>query len=312
MSLDPTQRASSTHSSIGHMLVVDEEESNLRFLSRAFDRQFAIHQARDGEEALTIARSIRPDVVVTEQQLSSIDGAAFLARIRSELPDTIRVLVTGRHDYASLVETSGTAAAQRHLERPFHTVDLKTLVDALYQNRENRRLATRDSLTNLFNRRYFVEHLKLELARERRCQKPLCVLFIDVDDFKRINDRFGHAVGDQVLRSISRLFSSEDGGLRASDFAVRYGGEEFCVVLPDTPLSGGLIKANRIREAAAALDWSSLADGLPGPLTVSVGVAAFPLHGATVDELVAAADAAQYEAKRAGKNRVFSAAAFPA
>jgi len=152
-----------------------------------------------------------------------------------------------------------------------------------------------------------IEHLQVELARSNRYEYECCVLFLDIDSFKQVNDRFGHATGNEVLRSIAGLFEYNGEGLRSSDLAARYGGDEFCVVLPQTPLDGGRTKAERIRRAIEEFNWRNRAPQIDEKVTVSVGVAAFPWHGDASDSLIAAADAAQYRAKRAGKNQVFVA-----
>ena len=173
--------------------------------------------------------------------------------------------------------------------------------------------AITDGLTGLYNHRHFYERLGLELARARRSGTPLAMLMIDLDDFKRLNDDYGHVAGDHVLRSIGR--SLDDCTRRGVDLAARYGGEEFAVFLPDTSMvepddgdhaEGALAVAERIRATVAA---ASVACEVNGELkevgvTVSIGVAVFPTTATTMGELVAQADAALYLAKRRGKDRV--------
>jgi diguanylate cyclase (GGDEF)-like protein len=125
-----------------------------------------------------------------------------------------------------------------------------------------------------------------------------------VDDFKQVNDRLGHPVGDAVLRAIARLFLPLSAGTRGSDVAARYGGEEFCLVLTETVTDGAFIKAERIRTAVSAIDWTSIDPRLVKPVTVSIGIASYPDHAASVDALLDVADKALYRAKAAGKNRV--------
>lgn len=156
-------------------------------------------------------------------------------------------------------------------------------------------LASRiDPLTELLNRRGFDERLKHEIARTLRYNHPMSLLLIDVDDFKRVNDLYGHGIGDQALRSIAAAI---DGSIRSIDIAGRYGGEEFAVLLPETPLEGAAVVADRIR--------SAVAEGA-GPVhsTVSVGVAVLAEEDASPASLLERADTALYRAKSLGKNRV--------
>jgi diguanylate cyclase (GGDEF)-like protein len=161
------------------------------------------------------------------------------------------------------------------------------------------RQALVDGLTGLANRRQCEEALAAELARVERFGGPLAVVVADLDWFKDVNDRYGHPAGDTVLREFARLLVET---LRDVDLAGRWGGEEFLMILPGTDLAGGAQVAERIRVALAGRIVLSV-DGTPIPVTASFGVAASP-QARTASELFAAADAAMYEAKRAGKNQV--------
>ena len=156
-----------------------------------------------------------------------------------------------------------------------------------------------DGLTALANRRHFEDQLAAERARVERFGGPLAVVIADLDDFKDVNDRFGHPAGDVVLREFARTL--ED-GIRDIDLAARWGGEEFVLLLPGTDLAGAARVAERIREALARRIILS-AEGEAIAVTASFGVAGYP-GGAPADQLLPTADAALYEAKRGGKNRV--------
>jgi diguanylate cyclase (GGDEF)-like protein len=166
------------------------------------------------------------------------------------------------------------------------------------------RQALVDGLTGLANRRQCEETLAAELARVERFGGPLSVAVADLDGFKDVNDRYGHPAGDAVLREFATLLQET---LRDVDLAGRWGGEEFMLILPGTDLAGGARVAERIRVALAGRIVLSV-EGTPIPVTASFGVAATP-QAKTASELFAAADAALYEAKRAGKNRVETAGA---
>jgi two-component system, cell cycle response regulator len=164
---------------------------------------------------------------------------------------------------------------------------------------ESQRLATIDSLTGLMNRRALTASLLREIARSQRHGNPLCLLLMDIDHFKAINDRKGHACGDTVLIAIGQLLGRE---LRKADFSGRWGGEEFVVALTETSAASGLGGAERLRAAVAAMTVLDTA-GEPIPVTVSIGLAAHR-DGDSVETLFKRADQAMYEAKSAGRNRV--------
>ena len=164
--------------------------------------------------------------------------------------------------------------------------------------------AQTDALTNLANRRALDERLDDEVDHARRLGTSIGFVIADVDNFKSINDRFGHQTGDAVLREVARVFAD---AVRELDLPGRYGGEEIAVVLPGTQLAGARRLADRIRKSVEELHVTA-PDGTPVEVTASFGAACFPTH-ASVEALVAAADGALYEAKQSGKNRVATATA---
>jgi diguanylate cyclase (GGDEF)-like protein len=185
---------------------------------------------------------------------------------------------------------------QTLLEWSLFLAILLTLVAILTRVNRMQRDALFDVVTRLRNHRYFQVRLREELSRSKRHNRPVALLLLDLDNFKRVNDAFGHAVGDQVLRQIGELLVQN---ARGADVICRYGGEELAVILPETPLADAAQVAERFRLAVEKRQ-----DERGSNVTVSAGVAAFPDHAADADGLIAAADAAMYRAKRAGKNQV--------
>ncbi len=163
-----------------------------------------------------------------------------------------------------------------------------------------RQQSIRDPLSGLFNRRYLEESASRELTRCARRELPLSLLMFDIDHFKSFNDVHGHAGGDAVLAQFGKLLQAMS---RGEDIACRYGGEEFTLILPEADLDTARQRAEAIRLAVAAMQVTHLGKPLP-QVTVSIGAAAFPLHGQVPDTLMQAADEALYRAKRAGRNRV--------
>jgi diguanylate cyclase (GGDEF)-like protein len=161
-------------------------------------------------------------------------------------------------------------------------------------------LSITDGLTKLYNHRYFQDELARAFEESQRYQRPLSLSIIDIDFFKKINDTYGHAVGDEVLKDVSKIFQQS---IRATDLAARYGGEEFTVMMPETELDDALTFAEKIRTIVESTPFPTSA----GPIraTVSVGVAAVPhtrIHAAK--EMIVAADKALYRAKKNGRNQV--------
>ena len=166
---------------------------------------------------------------------------------------------------------------------------------------QTQRLATTDPLTGLFNFRYFRDALAMEVARASRLGYSVGLLMIDVDNFKRVNDTFGHPVGDEVLRNIGRVLQTN---LRLTDVAARYGGEEFAVVLPGLGVRGVRAVGEKLRRAVHGLDPLVAEDHEPHPITISVGGVSWSPPRLDAAELVRVADTALYHAKRLGKDCV--------
>jgi diguanylate cyclase (GGDEF)-like protein len=163
------------------------------------------------------------------------------------------------------------------------------------KNEELGRLSVTDGLTGLFNRRHLMETLVAEQRRAQRSKRPFSLLMLDVDHFKKFNDKFGHLAGDEVLLSVSGIIRK---CARNVDFPARYGGEEFCVIVSESDMGGAVELAERIRTELEAVKFEGQ------KITVSIGAAEFPIDGETVDDVIATADAALYRAKRGGRNRV--------
>ncbi len=171
----------------------------------------------------------------------------------------------------------------RHSERPLR--------------RSCQSLAYLDGLTGIFNRRFFELRIAEQIERARRFGTGMGVIMVDLDEFKRLNDEFGHLLGDEVLRQVSSIFHQQ---LRKIDVVCRYGGEEFAILLSQTNPQHALGVSEKLRRLIATWQFP----GVPRPVTISAGAAAYPEHGTTRDQIVKAADAGLYAAKVAGRNRV--------
>ena len=163
-----------------------------------------------------------------------------------------------------------------------------------------RELSIRDPLTRLFNRRFLEESIERELQLASRKEQPIAILFLDLDHFKRFNDTFGHDAGDMVLQSLADLFRTF---FRSTDICCRYGGEEFAIILPESNSQDAAIRADALRSEVKRLRLRYKKETV-GPLSISVGVAAFPEHASTCDELLKIADECLYESKARGRDVV--------
>jgi diguanylate cyclase (GGDEF)-like protein len=173
------------------------------------------------------------------------------------------------------------------------------LVDSLEMQRRYRNLSETDALTGLHNRNWCNEVFPKQLELSERIGQPITLAMVDIDHFKQINDQYGHAVGDLVLQHIGRLFHQN---LRSTDLSARFGGEEFIVLMPATPLSKAVLSAERLRKKIEENEIE-LADGRRLRCTISAGVAEWR-HGLRLDELIGFADMAMYRAKHLGRNQV--------
>jgi diguanylate cyclase (GGDEF)-like protein len=268
---------------------------------------FAVLEAADGEQALTVCRRELPDVVLLDIDMPRHDGHQVLTALRAaeETSHIPVVFLTGRVRVADAVEGLRLGAhdylrkpvdGQELIARVSAALRLKRVEDQLRRrNEELAEMSRRDVLTGLYNRRHLGE---LMAAIAHGPEHPLgstTVIIVDIDHFKQINDRYGHAVGDQILRAVAELLRNAAGHVVG-----RWGGEEFLVVAPGVDLSYGSALAERLRAAVeAAVLYAP--DGQPLRVTVSVGCAA---GAGDPDQLVHLADRVMYEAKRAGRNRV--------
>jgi diguanylate cyclase (GGDEF)-like protein len=173
------------------------------------------------------------------------------------------------------------------------------VIQRLLMYEEMARLAITDDLTSLCNRRHFLDRLKAEIDRARRYEQTFSVAMLDIDNFKVVNDTYGHGLGDRILADMGRLLRKS---ARSSDLAARYGGEEFVIMMPMTGGLAAQMAGDRLREAVASHTFPRRKK-----LTVSVGLATYPEDGASAEELLHRADATLYEAKRSGRNCVVSA-----
>lgn len=249
--------------------------------------------------------TLRYNLTETEAK-NLIDGLAAQA---NEVMDFFDISGSEIKPFSEMLQDANRELAQVNIGYEQLIMDLKQsreesslyVTKLLEANKRFRQLAYRDELTGLYNTRYFQEAMENELERSKRHQRPLSLIFFDIDLFKEINDSFGHLVGDMALREVAKQVSQV---MRAADIVVRYGGDEFAIIMPETDKAGLDAFAERIRHSIEAMTVT--VDGMPLRLTISVGGTAISGKRKKVDEmaLIAAADKALYQAKRAGRNGI--------
>ncbi|MCS0591569.1 diguanylate cyclase domain-containing protein [Massilia norwichensis] len=312
------------------VLLVDDQliiaEAVRRMLASHPD--IAFHYVTDPGAAHAAALALRPTVILQDLVMPGADGFQLIAGYRADerLADVpVAVLSTkeearlkahgfavGANDYlVKLPDQLELVARIRHHSRGYIGLrqrdaalrSLRASQDELARtNLELQKLAALDGLTGIANRRRFDEAIGVEWQRARRQQSPLALLLCDVDRFKNYNDSLGHPAGDLCLKKAAAVLTGQL--KRPADLAARYGGEEFAILLPDTDLAGALKLAEDCRRQLAQLALPH-PDGIDGVVTMSVGAASVsPATGGSIEALVAAADAALYDAKRGGRNRV--------
>jgi diguanylate cyclase (GGDEF)-like protein len=297
------------------ILVVDDEPAILDILTRRLQLLGCeIATLSGGTGVADQAKVYEPDIILLDVMMPDVDGFSVLAALKADpdLQDIPVVMMTAKSEIESRVKGLDLGAHD-YISKPYETTELvariraalrvKQLQDSLKQaNRELERLATSDPLTDLPNRRTFDEQFLLAVERTRRSGEPLSVLMLDLDHFKRINDTYGHQVGDEALREVGRLLSSRR---RITDLVARYGGEEFVWVLPGALANDAIELAEWVRRMVGAISVQT--DQGPVGLAVTVGVTTYVAgeHGAVAASTVLeVADTALREAKLAGRDRV--------
>lgn len=258
----------------------------------------AARAARDIDQRLRriAAGDKAASVVVSELEQVCKSGDVITTEVVSSyLLDADGVARTILGITRNVSERKAVESALRETNRQLHAriEEIGRLQVALQE------LAVRDSLTGLYNRRYLDETLEREVSRARREGIPLSLVMLDIDHFKRVNDTYGHQVGDEVLRILASTLLAD---IRAEDVACRYGGEEFLILLPNMPLETTMLRAQGWRNAVEALRVTH--GNFQITFTISLGVSAYPEHGKTPDDLTRCADQALYRAKHEGRNQV--------
>lgn len=290
--------------------MVDDDSSVILSLRKMLAASGRSLFASSGAQALAITAKEKPDLILLDMEIPDMDGLEVCRALKAD-PETadIPVLFITSHTEPGFEERVFGAGAADYIPKPLApavvTARIKIHLAYRYALAKLTSLAQKDGLTGLYNRRSFDERLSHEWRRAQRQSLPLSLLMIDIDDFKKYNDVFGHLQGDVCLKSVAATLGAAV--RRPGDFAARYGGEEFAMVLPDTSMDGAAVLAQQLLRNVEGLGLQHAQDAIRPSITVSVGHATFEpkqdSHGKPdVLDLIKAADSALYHAKRAGRN----------
>ena len=301
------------------ILIVDDDPGAIQLMGRILSGEGAVRFATNGSDALRLARTSAPELILLDAEMPGMSGFEVCAALKAEptLADVPVIFVTSHRDESFEVAGFAVGAVdfitkpvnhQLVLVRVRSQLRIKHMADQLRHN------ATIDAVTGIANRRRFDEVLEREWLRARRSKEPLGLVLVDIDHFKLFNDRYGHPAGDACLRRVAQALSRTC--LRPGDLAARYGGEEFALVLPQTPLCGAEHVARRLLDAIEALAIPHELSTAAPHVTVSAGIACYAEASGLVREasakaatgesirlVIQAADAALYAAKHAGRAR---------
>ncbi len=327
LEVEPESQVPSAPETLKHLniLVVDDDPTVCLLLKKLLTAAgHTVHVARDGHEGLGLALQYQPQLVITDLMMARHDGLQLIRNLRqTEFGRSIYIMVLTILDDEDKLAEAFDCGADDYLIKPVESKPLlarlkagmrmireqqtlrqeqeelrRRLLELSIANQRAQEAALTDVLTGLYNRRHAMERLTQEWAEAERGHRPLCILALDIDHFKSVNDTHGHDTGDAALRQFAEVLRVYS---RTPDVPCRFGGEEFLLIAPDTPLEGALNLAERIR--LGIQNKPLVAAGVSLRLTVSIGVAEKSARHANIDQLLKAADEALYHAKQNGRNR---------
>lgn len=289
------------------IMVIDGEEKILESIKVALERVgYKVATFQDAQDALVELKNEIYDLVITDLKMPVFPGIKFIKEAKKVSPESDLIVMTGFPSVETAVKCMKLGAVD-YIAKPFDKEYFNLIVrKALYKRTLEKRAAEReyyehisriDGLTGLYNRNFFHNLMDSEISRATRYKHNFSLLMIDIDDFKRINDTYGHQVGDEVLKELASLLSSF---VRKNDSVARYGGEEFAIIFSQTAKKYGRMFGNRIVNDIASSKIRGISQD--DRLTISAGLAGYPDDAFTQEALIKKADEALYYAKRMGKN----------
>ncbi len=298
---------------IGKILIIDDDDDIISFMTTVLSSEgYQVESSKAGAEGYGKIESWRPDLVLLDVSIPDLDGLEILKKIRQNIENTSVILLTAKSDAKDIVHGLDMGADD-YVCKPFLSEELlarvrtqihsKKLYDQLQEaNKKLNTLVERDDLTDLYNMRYLYSKLENELQRARRFQRSVCVVMLDMDHFKLVNDDHDHLFGSFVLTEMGKIIKQS---IRSIDFAARYGGDEFLIVLTEVNPDGARLFCERLRKAVAENHFVNGDDDIW--LTCSIGFMVTNPHGKGSEDardIVRLADHALYRAKNDGRNRI--------
>lgn len=299
------------------ILIVEDDKVTRKLLEKKLTKEgYAVVSVDNGLKALEKLKETFFQIVISDWVMPGLDGLGLCRAIRKkEWDGYVFIIILTYKDSKDDIVSGLEAGADDYLTKPFHHAELIARINSGVRiinlekslrsaNEEIRVLSITDPLTGCFNRSYFNERFTLELTRARRYRHPLSLIICDIDHFKNINDNYGHQAGDVVLKEFAAIMMAS---IRDKvDWMVRYGGEEFLIILPETDADGTQILAERLREKITEKTFNTSGHAIS--ITASFGsTCVYPGSESklyTQESVIGAADALLYEAKESGRNRV--------
>jgi len=306
------------------ILIVDEYPANIKVLGELLREKYEVLVATNGLKAVTLAREKAPDLILMDVMMPEMDGFSAASIIKKDkLTEEIPIIfITAKGETEDIVK-GFEVGGQDYITKPFNPQELFARVNTHLELQQSKQalkdyalelekvnnelkesnamlefMAWHDQLTGLPNRRYMRDQIKAEQNRSARSGKPFTLVMGDIDDFKRVNDTYGHETGDGVLKHISEIITAS---LRKQDLLSRWGGEEFLFLLPETDLDGAMIVSEKIRSSIEAEPYNFEDKSIR--LTLTLGVAEFD-EAQGIDGVIRRADDALYKGKKGTKNCV--------
>lgn len=283
------------------ILIVDDAPTNVQALAHLLKEEYVVKVATSGVRALELAgQDPIPDLILLDVQMPEMNGYDVLKSLKenSVTAQIPIIFVTGK-DTVEDEEYGLELGAMDYITKPIRPsivkARVKTHITLKQQHNSLLEMATHDQLTGLYNRHYLSDVLDKKVSQIKRHSEPLSVIIVDIDHFKKVNDTFGHLMGDQVLQAVANVM---DASARKGDVAARFGGEEFIIVLDNCTAQDALVKAEKLRSTIAALHPQEIS------VTASFGVAQLEDDTQRYEDLLKNADTALYVAKEEGRNRV--------
>lgn len=299
------------------ILVAEDDPVGRKFLEKILVKSgYTVVAVKDGLEALTMFNDGFFPIVLTDWMMPGMNGPELCRALRNtQLPGYVFIILLTARDSKDDIITGLEAGADDYLSKPFHHAELIARLNTgirilelekslRYANEKIKRMSITDALTGSYNKRYLNEYLPVEISRSKRYDRAFSIIMCDIDHFKKVNDTHGHQAGDAVLKNFSHCMMQAV--RNRIDWVVRYGGEEFILVLPETDKAGAYELAERIRRKVARQE--TIVNDISIHITASFGISSFmPLTGdagITTDEMIRQADKLLYRSKQEGRNRV--------